>query len=286
MHKQYMVITPARDEERFLPFLIESMVRQTIKPRRWIIIDDGSADATAALADAAARQYCWIQVRHLERNRVRKRGGASIVMQHLPPEAWADVDFILRLDADISFGPPFVQSLMAEFARDPALGIAGATLQERRGRTLGCDRVPAFHTRGATKMYKRACFEAIGGLEAGPGWDTIDETRAMMRGFKTRSFTHINAIHHRPLGAADGRWRVLVAGGRAAYHAGYSPVFIGARAARRALSAPVGLSGILLLSGYLGACLRREPRTAEADLVRFVRQQQLRRLMLKESLWR
>jgi poly-beta-1,6-N-acetyl-D-glucosamine synthase len=286
MHKQYMVITPARDEERFLPFLIESMARQTVKPRRWIIIDDGSADATAALVDAAAKQHRWIQVHHLQRNRTRKRGGASIVMQHLPREAWADVDFILRLDADISFGPSFVETLLAEFARDPALGIAGATLQERRGRALGCDRVPAFHTRGATKMYARACFEAIGGLEAGPGWDTIDETRAMMRGFMTRSFTHINAIHHRPLGAADGRWRVLVAGGRAAYHAGYSPVFISARAARRALSAPVGLSGILLLSGYVGACLRREPRTAELDLVRFVRKQQLRRLMLKESLWR
>jgi poly-beta-1,6-N-acetyl-D-glucosamine synthase len=286
MHKQYMVITPARDEERFLPFLIESLARQTVKPRRWIIIDDGSADATAVLADAAAKQHGWIEVHHLKRNRVRKRGGASIVMQHLPREAWADVDFILRLDADISFGPSFVEALLAEFARDPALGIAGATLRERRGRTLGCERVPAFHTRGATKMYARACFEAIGGLEAGPGWDTIDETRAMMRGFMTRSFTHINAIHHRPLGAADGRWRVLVAGGRAAYHAGYSPLFISARAARRALSAPIGLSGILLLSGYVGACLRREPRTAERDLVRFVRRQQLRRLMLRESLWR
>ena len=108
----------------------------------------------------------------------------------------------------------------------------------------------------------------------------------MMRGFKTRSFTHINAIHHRPLGAADGRWRVLLAGGRAAYHAGYSPWFIAARAARRALSAPVGLSGILLLSGYVGARLRGEPRTAERDLVKFVREQQLRRLMLKQSLWK
>ena len=128
MDKQYMVITPARDEERFLPFLIESMARQTVKPRRWIIIDDGSADATAALTDAAAKEHRWIRVHHLERNRVRKRGGASIIMQHLPREAWADVDFILRLDADISFGRSFVESLMAEFERDPTLGLAGAIL--------------------------------------------------------------------------------------------------------------------------------------------------------------
>jgi poly-beta-1,6-N-acetyl-D-glucosamine synthase len=286
MNNCYIAITPARDEERFLPFLIESMVRQSIRPQRWIIIDDGSADATPMLADAAAHEHPWIDVRHLKRERMRKRGGASIVMRHLPRELWQDADYILRLDADISFGPRFVESLLAEFHRDRALGIAGALLLERRGRALGHDRVPAFHVRGATKMYSRECFEAIGGLEAGPGWDTIDETRAMMRDFKTRSFPHINAIHHRPLGAADGRWRVLVAGGRAAYHAGYSPLFLAARAARRALSAPVGLAGVLLMSGYVAAYLRGEPRTAERELVRFVRKQQMRRLFFMESAWK
>jgi poly-beta-1,6-N-acetyl-D-glucosamine synthase len=286
MNREYMAITPAKDEERFLPFLIESMARQTIKPKRWIVIDDGSSDATAVLLDAAAREHPWIQPRHLERNRVRKRGGASIVMQHLSREVWQDVDFILRLDADISFGPQFVQSLIAEFEHDPTLGIGGAILLERRGRTLRSGHGPAFHTRGATKMYARPCFEAIGGLEAGPGWDTIDETRAMMRNFTTRSFAHINAIHHRPLGAADGRWRVLTAGGRAAYHAGYSPLFIVARAARRALSTPLAVGGILLLSGYVKALVGGEPRTAEPELVRFVRRQQLRRLFFMESQWR
>jgi len=284
-NKRYIVITPARDEERFLPFLIESMTRQTMVPERWIIIDDGSADATAALVDAVAHDHPWIQPQHLSRERTRKRGGASIVMRHLPRPVWQDVDFILRLDADISFGPSFVESLIAEFEHEPRLGIAGARLLERRGRELRSDRLPTFHTRGATKMYSRACFEAIGGLESGPGWDTIDETRAMMHNFKTRSFPHITAIHHRPLGAADGSWRVLSAGGRAAYHAGYSPLFLAARAARRALSAPFVLSGVLLLYGYVAAYLHGERRTAEPELVRFVRRQQLRRLCLRESLW-
>lgn len=286
MNKQYIAITPARDEERFLPFLIESMTRQTVKPRSWIIIDDGSADATGALADTAAREHPWIQVHHLERNRPRQRGGASVVAQHLDRTVWRNVDFILCLDADISFGPTLVQSLIEEFERDPALGLAGATLLERRGRALQSSRVPAFHTRGATKMYSTACYEAIGGVQAIPAWDTIDEARAMMRSFKTRSFHHIKAIHHRPLGAADGRWRVLSAGGRAAYDAGYSPLFLVARAARRALSAPYIIGGVLLLTGYAGAYLRGEPRSAEPELVRFVRKQQLRRLMLRESLWR
>ena len=287
MDKQYMVITPARDEERFLPFLIESMARQTVKPRRWIIIDDGIRDATAALTDAAAKEHRWIRVHHLERNRVRKRGGASIIMQHLPREAWADVDFILRLDADISFGRLFVESLMAEFeAARPHVGPGGSNFARASRPGAGLRPRSRLSYPGSNQDVRARLLRSDRRAEAGPGWDTIDETRAMMRGFKTRSFTHINAIDHRPLGAADGRWRVLLAGGRAAYHAGYSPWFIAARAARRALSAPVGLSGILLLSGYVGARLRGEPRTAERDLVKFVREQQLRRLMLKQSLWK
>src|SRR5260370_35459720 len=102
------------------------MTRQTVVPQRWIIIDDGSADATAALVNAAAHEHPWIQPHHLSRERTRKRGGASIVMRHLPRPVWQDVDFILRLDADISFGSSFVESLMAAFERDARLCIAGA----------------------------------------------------------------------------------------------------------------------------------------------------------------
>jgi biofilm PGA synthesis N-glycosyltransferase PgaC len=283
--KRYIAITPAKDEEQILPLLIESMARQTVKPVRWIVIDDGSTDATPGLLDDAAKKHPWIQPYHLDRSRVRKRGGSSIVMQHLPAQVWRDVDFILRLDADLSFEPEFVELLMAEFERDPRLGIAGATLLERHGGRLRVFKIPNFHTHGATKMYSRSCFQAIGGLEAGPGWDTIDEARAMMLGYRTWSFSHVTAIHHRPLGGADGSWRVLAAGGRAAYHAGYSPLFLAARALRRAFLPPYLVGGILLGVGYAQAYFRGESVTAEPELIKFVRKQQLRRLLLLKSLW-
>ena len=89
---------------------------------------------------------------------------------------------------------------------------------------------PSFHTRGAAKLYSSACFAAIGGLEAGLGWDTIDEVRAMMLGFSTRNFRHIRAYHHRPQGTDGGLWQGRKAAGRAAYNVGYSPVFLMARA--------------------------------------------------------
>jgi biofilm PGA synthesis N-glycosyltransferase PgaC len=289
MTARYLAITPARNEERLLPFLIQSMQRQTVLPERWIIVDDGSSDATPLLIDSAAAQCRWIEPHHLSRDRLRQpgeRGGSSVVAQYLPHRVWETVDYLVLLDADISFGPRFIESLIAEFARDHELGIASATLLERRGRSLHPQHCAAFHTRGATKVYSSDCFRAIGGVDAGPAWDSLDEARAMMLGFRTRSFPHITAIHHRPVGGGDGRWRVIAASGADAYHTGTSPLFIIARAAGRFFSAPAGVGSVLLLSGYVSALLRGEPRKAEPALAKYVRQQQLRRLFLRDSRWK
>ena len=207
-------------------------------------------------------------------------------MKFLPPEARAQVDFIFRLDADLSFGPKLVESLMGEFVREPRLGIASAVLYEPSAQGWRMAGRPGFHTRGATKMYSRECFQAIGGLTSGLGWDTIDEARAAMLGFTTRSFGHIRARHHRPVGSAAGRWRVGLSAGIAAYQAGYSPWFMLARAAYKVTEKPFGLRSILLLSGYFQCCLRKQKRTADPTLVRFIRRHQLRRLMGLQTIWR
>lgn len=283
---RFIAITPARDEEKFLPRLIASMTAQTLKPERWIVIDDGSTDATAEILDRAAMRHPWIVPQHLPVGRARLPGGESVIMQFLPREAWADYDAILRLDADLSFRPDFAELLATEFHRDPTLGIAGATLYEPEDAAWREVRSPSFHTRGAVKMYSRACFEAIGGLSAGLGWDTLDEALAMMHGFKSRSFRHIRAYHHRPQGAAGGYLRANRAAGRAAYNVGYHPLFLALRAVRRAASWPPVLGGVMMLVGYLEGYLRHAQKIAPPELVKFIRRQQMRRLLLMESVWR
>jgi biofilm PGA synthesis N-glycosyltransferase PgaC len=283
---RFIAITPARDEEKFLPRLIASMAAQTLKPARWIVIDDGSTDATAAILDDAARRYPWIEVKHLPVGRERLPGGEFILMQFLPKEAWQDYDAIFRIDADISFKPDFADLLAAEFKRDPALGIAGSTLFEPKGMAWREIRTPEFHTPGPTKMYSRACFEAIDGLVTGLGWDTIDEARAMMHGFKSRSFRHVRAYHHRPQGSARGYLKGNLGAGRAAYNVGYHPLFLMMRAAKRGLSWPPVIGGLFLLAGYLEGYLRRNKKIASPDLIRFIRKHQLKRLLMMESVWR
>lgn len=284
--QSYMAITPARDEQEFLPQLITSMVAQTVRPVRWIIIDDGSADCTGEIIDRAAQNHSWIEPHHLPRSEARAPGGESVIMRFLPRHKWQDCEAILRLDADLSFKPRFAEMLLAEFDGLARLGIAGPTLRERVGGRWRDRPAPSFHTRGAAKMYSRECFEAIGGLEARLGWDTIDEVRALTLGFLTRSFRHITAYHHRPQGAASGSWRSRKAAGKAAYNIGYSPLFLAARALRLVLVWPPLISGVALAAGFAESSLKRDPRPVTPAQVRFVRQQQLRRLLRMKSLWR
>ncbi len=103
-----VAITPARDEAALLPGLISSMISQSHRPERWIVIDDGSADRTAEIIDSAAKAYPWIEPHHLPRNRPRAAGGESVIMQFLPASEWQTWDFLLRLDADLSFAPDFI----------------------------------------------------------------------------------------------------------------------------------------------------------------------------------
>jgi biofilm PGA synthesis N-glycosyltransferase PgaC len=282
---RYLAITPARDEEQFLPGLIDSMVAQTHLPQRWIIIDDGSNDGTAQIVDEAARQHRWIEPIHLARNRPREAGGESVIMQFLPRDVWRDVDFIFRLDADLSFAPDLVSLMLKEFAANSDLGIAGAALYEPVGRRwFEVPTLHSFHTRGATKMYSSECFAVVQPLEGCPGWDTIDEMRALRGGFKTHTFRHIHAYHHRPQGEAAGAWRGQFGKGQTAYYIGYSPIFLLARAARLAVTRP--LSALCMVAGYSESHLRRRPTVNDTELITFIRRQQVRRLLMLDSVWR
>ncbi len=282
---KYLAITPARDEEKFLPDMIDSMVSQTILPVRWIIIDDGSADRTPDIIDEAAARFSWIVPRHLARTRSREPGGESVIMRFLPREEWQDVDYIVRFDADLFFVRDYIERLLNEFDRDPSLGIVSGCLIEPSHGEWRLNAIPSFHTRGPSKIYSRACFEAIGGLEPGEGWDTIDEVKAMMRGFRTRNFRNITAFHRRTTGSARGLWRTRFGQGRIAHFVGYSQLFTLARAAGLLFSEPFIGGSVMLLLGFYSGYVWRRPRFPDPQVMKFIRRQQFRRLTFRESVW-
>jgi glycosyltransferase involved in cell wall biosynthesis len=286
MASNYLAITPAYNEESFLPGLISAIAAQTEAPAKWIIIDDGSSDRTASLIDEAAAQYKWITPVHLPRRVERAPGGESVVMRQLELHQWREFSHVFRVDADITLDQSYVAALLDRFAQDPLLGIASGMLYEPSNGSWLPNPEPAFQATGNCRIYSSKCLEAIGGIESGLGWDTIDVTSALMKGFHTRNFRDLAIYHHRPMQTANGRRRGRLNMGEAAYNAGYSPFFMAARSLRHAFQAPKMMGGALMMLGYVRCWYRRQPVLASRELVRFVRREQLKRLLGGPSVWR
>jgi len=288
----YVVITPARNEATYIRETIDAMRAQTCPPMCWVIVDDGSTDDTARIAKQAATEVPWIRV--VQRSdRGRRQAGSGVVeafddgLAAIGPLRW---DYVVKLDADLSFDDRYFEHCLAEFDRDPMLGIGGGTCctpsapDEPEFRNE-----PRFHVRGPTKIYRRQCYEAIGGLVCSVGWDTIDQFKANMLGWRTGTFPHIRLIHHRPTGGAYGAWDNWKKNGAANYVAGYHPVFMVLKCVKRAVTHPGGRGlrqAAGLLYGFFGARRRHLRRVADRQLVRYVQREQWRSLLLRPSLWR
>jgi poly-beta-1,6-N-acetyl-D-glucosamine synthase len=285
---RYVVVTPVRDEESYLPLTIESMVRQTIRPQQWVIVNDGSKDSTGAIIDEAAQKHSWIRGVHRQDRGFRKWGAGIIETFYdgfnvLECNDW---EYMSKLDGDLSFEPDYFERTFAKFNKSPKLGIGGGVLYHYENGHRVLENHPKFHVRGGVKIYRRACWEAIGGLWVGPGSDTVDEVKANMLGWSTSSFFDIHMIHHRFTGASWGRWGGLVKDGKIDYVSGYHPLFLTAKSIVRLPRRPYVLGSVALVYGYISAFLQGTPRVNDPQLIRYLRQQQLAKLLGGETIWK
>ena len=277
---KYVIITPARDEESHIEKTIVAVAGQTIRPVQWIIVDDGSRDNTAAILDRATKEYPWIKVLHRANRGFRQAGGGVIDAFNDGYKLldFSDWDFVVKLDADLSFSSDYFERCFDKFKQDPQLGIGGGGIYHIEDGKLILEPGPAFHVRGATKIYKRDCWEKLGGLVVAPGWDTIDELKANMLGWCTRSFLDLKVSHFRFTGAADGAWKDSVKNGLANYVTGYHPLFMVFKCVRRLAQKPYVMGSVGLAWGYFRGYLKRATRVDDSALIAYARSQQLRRL--------
>jgi biofilm PGA synthesis N-glycosyltransferase PgaC len=288
-HNRIVIISPVRNEGQHLQHTIRSMVAQTLRPKLWVLVNDGSTDDTATQIEAAAREYSWIKTVHRKDRGARKAGGGVIETFYDGYAAvqQADWDFIVKFDGDLSFEPEYFARCIEHFEKEPKLGIGGGLICGKVNGALEEESKgdPHFHVRGATKIYRRKCWEDIGGLLKSSGWDTLDEVKANMCGWKTYSFPELKLLHHRPAGAADGAWKNWVKNGRANYFSGYHPLFMLLKCVKRVFEKPYGVAALGLLTGFIGGYFKGAPQVADKQLIRYLRQQQMNRLMLRDSLW-
>jgi glycosyltransferase involved in cell wall biosynthesis len=285
----YVIVTPVRDEEAYLPSTIESVLAQTILPREWVIVDDGSKDNTWTIIQDYSRRHPWIRgIRRSDRG-FRKPGGGIIEafysgFKELKCRNW---DYMSKLDGDLSFSPDYFEKCFDRFERDSQLGIGGGYLYHvlENGEHV-LERVPEFHVRGGVKIYRRACWNAIGGLWIGLGSDTVDEVKANMLGWTSMSFPELLMQHHRFTGATYGRWGGVVKNGKSDYVCGYHPLFMFAKCIARLRHKPYLFGSLGLLYGFLSGYVRGMPRVNDPDLIKYLRQQQIGRLLGRKTIWK
>src|ERR1700685_310676 len=285
---KYVVITPVRDEEKHIEATIEAVADQTIRPTEWVIVDDGSSDTTGDIIDRFAAKFPWISVVHRSNRGFRKSGGGVVEAFYdgyntLHCNDW---DFIVKLDGDLTFSRTYFEKCFGRFEHEPKLGVGGGEICYDLGGVQKLEANPKFHVRGATKIYRRACWEGIGGLVQAPGWDSIDEVKANMLGWKSYSFDGLRVVHHRLTGSAEGVVRDSMKHGVACYVSGYHPLFVAASCFYRLIQRPYLVGSVAMCFGFLKGYFTGMPRVDDPPLIKYLRTQQLRRLCGLETIWK
>lgn len=283
-----LIVSPVRNEVAHIERVARALTAQTRPPARWVVVDDNSSDGTGALVKRLAREIEFMHVTETPPDFTRNAAdrlavGAAPRAFNFGLDSAGDVSgytHIGKLDGDVELRPDYYERILAELDADPSLGIAGGAILERRRGEWQATSSAREHVRGALKLYTRECFAAIGGVGEQLGWDGIDETLARMRGFRTRSFDHAEALHHRDTGSADGRLRGHVRSGQVHWILHYGAVWSVARAAKVARMRPRGLSGLAFVYGYARAAVRGVPRVEVEGYRSFVRAEQRRRMLI------
>lgn len=279
---QYLLITPAKNEDAFIELTIQSVVNQSVRPARWLIVSDGSTDRTNEIVARYAREHDWIELLQMPERQSRDFGGkADCVNAGYAHTRHLNYDIIGSLDADISFGEDYFAFLLEKFADDPQLGIAGTPFSEG-GDTYDYRFSSTEHVSGACQLFRRECFEAIGGYVPvkGGGIDVIAVLTARSKGWRTRTFTDRVSQHHRLMGSAQQRRKILAdfALGQKDYRLGFHPVWQVFRSLYQMTRRPYVIGGAALLTGYFWAMLHRYQRSVSRELLEFQRRDQMRRL--------
>src|SRR4029077_2863325 len=277
----YVLITPARNEAQFIEGTIESVVAQTVRPLKWIIVSDGSTDGTDELVRKYTTHFPWIELVQMPERSERHFVG-KVYAFNAGYARTQDVEYyvIASLDADVSFSAEYFEFLLQKLAEDPTLGLVGTPFKEGSNQTYDYRFTSIEHVSGACQVFRRQCFEDIGVyVPIKNGIDHIAVVTARMRGWKTRTFPEKHCFHHRAMGTAQGgtltaRFRL----GANDYAIGNHPLWETFRTLYQMSKKPYLIGGLAILSGYLWATIRRPGRPVSRELVSFCRGEQLQRL--------
>jgi len=279
---KYVLITPARNEAQYIELTLKSVVAQTVRPVRWVIVSDGSTDGTDELVRKYVADNSWIELLRMPERQERHFAGKVLAFN----AGYAKVkdlehDAIGCVDGDASFDNDHFAFLLQKLAEDSALGLVGTAFRESSNSTYDYRFVSIDHVTGICQLFRRKCFEDIGGYipARGGAIDRISNIAARMKGWKTRTFTEKVYFHHRRMSTAEqGILKARFKDGAKDYTVGSHPVWELFRTVYQMTKAPFIIGGLTLLLGYTWSSVRGVKRPVSDEMVRFHRREQMQRL--------
>jgi biofilm PGA synthesis N-glycosyltransferase PgaC len=279
---KYALITPAKNEAAYIEKTILSVMSQSVKPCRWVIVDDASTDETAEIVARYAQQYSCITLAGVQ-NTAARNFGRKVDAFNCGLNCLADVDYDLigNLDADMTMGSDYYENVIREFERDPRLGISGGVVYVPFGdRYVNYD-ATWDSVAGAVQLFRKECFRQIGGYLRIPtgGIDAVAEIMARKHGWTVRKVANNPAYEQRPTGFTHGKpWRAAYKEGIQYHTLGYNSLFYCARCLRRIGNSPRVIGSVLGLAGFISAKLQRDPVYLPPDVVAYLHSEQLQKL--------
>jgi len=283
MNRSYLIISPCRNEAKFMRQTLDTVIAQTVRPALWVIVDDGSTDATPQILADYAAQHAWIRI-VTRTDRGKRAVGPGVIeafyagYDTIDPNDYA---YLCKLDLDLNLPVGYFEGLMQRMEVDPRIATCsgkayihehGALVNERHGDETSI---------GATKFYRVSSFLALGGFVREVMWDGIDGHRCRMRGWIACSWDapELRFIHLRPMGSSQtgiltGRMRH----GYGQYFMGTGFVYMLANALNRANEKPYVLGSLAMVWGWLRSALQGLPRYEEPGFRAFLRRYQWRAL--------
>lgn len=282
--KTYVLITPAKNEERYIKKTINSVLSQTLLPKRWVIVSDCSTDGTDEIVSNYSKKNDFIK--HVRTDYKRTRNyGSKVMAFKTGVESLNNIeyDFIGNLDADVSFDSYYFESLIKKFTKNKKLGLGGGIILElKRGIYKAPFGSKPRSVPGAIQLFRKECYENIGGFFPLPlgGEDGVAEMMARINKWKVESFSDLKVIHHRSMGFETnyGILKYRFKGGLRDYSMGYSPIYFLLKAFTRITEEPYIIGTLFRLSGFCWAVARRYKKEVPNEIIDSIRKEQINRL--------
>ena len=282
-----LLVSPVHNEAEHIAEVARAVAAQTRRPDLWLVVDDDSDDGTLERLRELEPEIAFMRALSVPSGLTEGSGdrlaAAAVERAYtwaLGTVDWRSFSHIGKLDGDTVLPPDHLAGMLERFETDPSLGVAGGALTERSGGVWNVVPTPKDHATGLARIYRRECFEKIGGVPDRLGSDPITVTYARMNGYRARTFADLPVRHLRPMGSRQGTLHGRARHGATHYIVGYGFLWAALRSLMLAVrSRPLVIGGAAFLYGYLRAALGPTERVEDRSFRAFVRREQRRRLL-------